>query len=227
MKSKVIMAFVMLAFSVQSLNAYAGLVLSGTRLIFDGNKNESTINVSNPDTNPYLVQSWVSLNDKKAPNFIVTPPLFRLEGKSSNALRVVLTKNNLPQDHESLFWLNVKGIAPSNPEAQNTLNISINTQIKLIYRPKGLQEKDASAAYEKLTFKVDTAKQALIADNPTAYYINLSELKFNGQAVDNAGFVAPFSQATWPVKPKASNRVEWSAINDFGGTTSVASQKLN
>jgi P pilus assembly chaperone PapD len=40
----------------------------------------------------------------------------------------------LPQDKESLFWLNIKAI-PSASQVDNTLQIAIKTRIKLIYRP--------------------------------------------------------------------------------------------
>ena len=39
--------------------AQAGVVVGGTRVIYDGAKKESSINVSNPDNNVYLIQSWV------------------------------------------------------------------------------------------------------------------------------------------------------------------------
>ncbi|RCB85043.1 long polar fimbrial chaperone LpfB, partial [Escherichia coli] len=39
--------------------SYAGVIISGTRVIYnEGNKNVS-INVKNPDKMPYLIQSWI------------------------------------------------------------------------------------------------------------------------------------------------------------------------
>lgn len=60
----------------------AGVVVGGTRLIYDGGKKESALNINNPDAVPYLIQSWVDAQEgdsAKAP-FIITPPLFRLDG---------------------------------------------------------------------------------------------------------------------------------------------------
>lgn len=37
--------------------AQAGIVVGGTRLVYDGGKKESSINVGNPDNNTYLIQS--------------------------------------------------------------------------------------------------------------------------------------------------------------------------
>ena len=117
----------------------AGVVVGGTRLIYDGGKKESALNISNPDAMPYLIQSWVDAQEgdsAKAP-FIITPPLFRLDGGQNNLLRVVRAGGNLPTDRESLYWLNVKAI-PSVEKKENTLQIAIKTRIKLIYRPQGL-----------------------------------------------------------------------------------------
>ncbi|WP_392551456.1 molecular chaperone [Orbus wheelerorum] len=228
MNIKGIVSFLILCCTFLSLNSYAGIMLSGTRLIFNGNKNEAVITVSNPDKTSYLIQSWVSVEGKKSPEFIVTPPLFRLDGLSSNALRVVLAKNHLPKDKESLFWLNVKAIPPSNPDATDALLIALNTQIKLIYRPSSLMGPEASTAYKKLAFNIDAATQQLIATNSTAYYINLSSIMFNNKNIDNPGIVAPFSETKWKIKPAATNNhVKWQVINDFGGVTAAESQQLN
>jgi len=158
MNIKVMVSFLLLCFSLACSNAYAGITLNGTRLIFNGNKNEAVMTVDNPDNAVYLIQSWVSLDDEKSSEFIVTPPLFRIEPNSSNTLRIILLKNNLPKDKESLFWLNVKAIPSSDANANNVLLIAINTKIKLIYRPTSLLGKNAEAAYKKLQFNVDTTK---------------------------------------------------------------------
>lgn len=227
MNYRTVISFLVVCFSLISTNVFAGITLSGTRLIFNGSKNESSITVNNPDNTPYLVQSWVSVDDKKSSTFIVTPPLFRMDGNTSNALRIVLAKNQLPQDRESLFWLNVKGIPPSNPDAKDTLLIALNTKIKLIYRPKDLFNQDASTAFQKLVFKLDRTTNTLIASNPTAYYINLSTLIVNNHKVDYPGFVAPFSEQKWKIKPSGADKVEWNAINDFGGITDMMTNQLN
>lgn len=228
MSFKAMGSVLILCFSFMSLSSHAGITLSGTRLIFNGNKNEAVMTVTNPDKTSYLIQSWVSLDDKKSSEFIVTPPLFRMDGNSSNALRIVLAKDNLPQDRESLFWLNVKAIPPSDPNAKDALLIALNTKIKLIYRPKSLLSQDAGSAYQKLTFKIDSNNQTLIATNPTAYYINLSTLTYNGEQISDAGIVAPFSEATWKIKPAtAHNKVQWRAINDFGGMTAIEAKQID
>ncbi len=41
------------------------------------------------------------------------------------------------KDRESLFWLNIQEIPPiSSADDSNVLAVALNTQVKLIYRPK-------------------------------------------------------------------------------------------
>lgn len=42
---------------------HASIVVGGTRLVFDGNNDESSINVENKDSKANLVQSWLSVAD--------------------------------------------------------------------------------------------------------------------------------------------------------------------
>jgi P pilus assembly chaperone PapD len=60
-------------------------------------------------------------------------------GQKENTLRIIdATNNQLPQDRESLFWMNVKAI-PSMDKSKlsdNTLQLAIISRIKLYYRPE-------------------------------------------------------------------------------------------
>ena len=37
--------------------ATAGVIIGGTRIIFDGAKKEASVSINNPDNTPYLIQS--------------------------------------------------------------------------------------------------------------------------------------------------------------------------
>jgi P pilus assembly chaperone PapD len=70
--SKTLIACAVISASVSAANA--GVIIGGTRVVYDGNKKEASIDVNNPDKTPYLIQSWVeTLNGgaEKAP-FIIT-----------------------------------------------------------------------------------------------------------------------------------------------------------
>lgn len=164
-------------------SAQAGVVINGTRLVYQGDKKESSLGLSNPDTTDYLVQSWVDSggkNQAKAP-FLITPPLFRLDAKEDNVLRVVRTGGNLPEDRESLYWLNIKAIPSSkHVEGVNTLQIAINTRIKLLYRPSAVKGRPEDVA-DKLEWHREG--NDLVVNNPTPFYMNFQTVTLNGQKV--------------------------------------------
>ncbi|MCC3264159.1 fimbria/pilus periplasmic chaperone, partial [Paenibacillus polymyxa] len=73
--------------------------------------------------------------------FIITPPLFKLSPTKNNVLRIVNTSDALPQDRESVYWVNVKSIPARSEDAENknVLQIAVRTRLKLFYRPAGLK----------------------------------------------------------------------------------------
>ncbi|VXD00389.1 putative fimbrial chaperone LpfB [Enterobacterales bacterium 8AC] len=224
---KPLLSLLLVLFTFES---YAGVIIGGTRVIYQGDKKESSISLRNPDDKPYLIQSWVEPEGKNAQQtstspFIVTPPLFRLNAGSSNALRIVKS-GNMPEDKESVYWLNIKAIPTSDPNAKNELHISVNSRIKIFYRPSSLNDKDAAVAYKAVTFT--RAGDKLVAKNPTPYFISIGELKANGVEIATPGMIAPLSEASWdlPAKSSSTLKVTWSAINDYGGRTSAETQAL-
>lgn len=202
---------------VQAANV-GGVTVGGTRLIYDGGKKEASLSVTNSDTNPYLIQSWAETQNggaEKAP-FIVTPPLFRLDGNQQNLLRIVRTGGSLPEDRESLYWLNVKSIpAGSKKEGANTLQIAVKTRIKLLYRPQGLKGVPEDVA-GKLTWSQSGSR--LSVNNPTPFVMNFQQVKVGGREVKDVTYVLPMSQATFSVPANVSGNVSWKLISDYGGT---------
>lgn len=203
---------------VTAFSSTAGVIVGGTRLIYDSAKKEVTLSVSNPDNVAYLIQSWVDTQEggeAKAP-FIITPPLFRLDSNKSNVLRVVRAGGNLPEEKESLFWLNIKSI-PSSEKTDNTLQIAVKTRIKLIYRPQGMKETlDQSAKNIKWQRSGNTLK----AINDSGHYVTFFSINVGGNAISEVAMVAPESTLTMPLPAGSTgNSVNWKIINDYGGTS--------
>jgi P pilus assembly chaperone PapD len=204
--------------------AFAGVVIGGTRVIFDGGKKEASISVNNVDATPYLIQSWVDMpegNANKAP-FIVTPPLYRLNGGQQNIERILFS-GSLPQDKESLFWLNIKAI-PSATKQANALQIAVKTRIKLIYRPAGLKASTPEEQASKLTWSRSGNK--LQVTNPTPYVINFNEISVGGKKLEDVTWVDPGKVAIFGLPPGAAgNQIIFKVINDYGspGITHLAS----
>lgn len=195
--------------------------MGGTRVIYHASDREASLSVTNADTHtPYLVQSWVE-NDvagkgERAP-FVVTPPLFRLDPEQKNLLRINFTGAQLPSDRESVFWLNVKSISPSQKGNSNKLQVNIKSKFKIFYRPTGLVG-DPATAWQKLQFHISGKR--LIASNPTAYFISFYSISVAGREIDKPGMIAPLASKEWPIE--SSGQVKWRAINDFGGITDYA-----
>lgn len=196
---------------------HAGVSVGGTRVIYDGEKKEASLSVSNPDTIPYLIQSWIELPDAartKAP-FIITPPLYRLDNGQQNVMRIIRS-GSLPENKESLFWLNIKSI-PSAARKDNTLQIAVKTRIKLIYRPGQLRQSTPEAQAEKLIWRLDG--NFIQVKNPSAYFINFNEITVAGKKVNDVTFVAPESTARFALPSGVSGgAVTFKIINDYGGT---------
>ena len=203
---KLVNSLIAAAFVFSMATAQAGVIIGGTRIIYHADKKESSLDVKNPDPYSYLIQSWVDKdeNDTSKTPFIVTPPLFRLAGNEENKLRIINTGGNLPQDRESLFWMNIKTIpATEKLDNVNTLQIAIKTRIKLIYRPASLTEMPEKFA-SKLSWKRSDQQ------------LTVSEVKVGASTVTDATYVAPMSSATFSLPANTKGNIRWKIISDFG-----------
>jgi len=200
--------------------ALAGVIIGGTRIIYDASKKESSLSIKNPEKkSPFLIQSWFEKHPDTPGDsipFIITPPLFRLDAGKENILRIVRTGGNLPEDRESIYLANIKSIPASQDTNQNRLIISVKTQIKLIYRPEILKP-DADQAYKQLVFAYHNGQFSI--KNPTAYYISFHRLLVDNLPINDLLMVAPQSSIHVPLKTDKASTVTWQAINDHGGVT--------
>ena len=220
-------SYLLSALLLTAVTAHAGVIINGTRLVYQGEKKESSIGISNPDEINYLVQSWVDTGLKKggkAP-FLITPPLFRLNAKEDNVLRVVRTGGNMPEDRESLYWLNIKAIPSSrHEEGVNTLQIAINTRIKLLYRPASIKGKP-----EEVADKLEWHREGndLVVNNPTPFYMNFQSVTLNGQKVAKATWAVPDTSTRFALPANMNgNTVSWSVINDYGSISKTWSASV-
>lgn len=194
--------------------AHAGVLTGGTRLIYPGGKKESSLSITNNDATPYLIQSWVESNKGAAP-FLLTPPLFRLEGEQQTRLRVIYS-GGLPENKESMFWMNIKAIPSSQAKAgANTLQIAIKTRIKLIYRPKSVEGTPEMVTEQLRWTRSGNTLQVM---NPTAFYMNFAEVKVGGAEVKEANWVGPGETARFQLPGVSAGALQWKLINDYGGT---------
>lgn len=200
--------------------AKAGVALGATRVIYPAGQKQVQLAVTNnDDSSTYLIQSWVENADGvKDGRFVVTPPLFAIQGKKENTLRILdATRYPLPQDRESLFWMNVKAIPSMDKSklSENTLQLAIISRIKLYYRPAGLAMPPDRAA-EKLRFHRAVGTLTLI--NPTPYYLTVTELSAGTRVLENA-LVPPGGEARVKLPADATGEITYRTINDYGALT--------
>lgn len=199
--------------------AQAGVALGATRVIYPAGQKQAQLAITNNDDNTYLIRSWVENADgTKDGRFVITPPLFAMQGKKENTLRILdATNNQLPQDRETLFWMNVKAI-PSMDKSKlsdNTLQLAIISRIKLYYRPAKLPQPPDQAA-EKLKFRRSAGSLMLI--NPTPYYLTITELNAGTRVLKNT-LVPPMGEASVSLPSDAGSEITYRTINDYGALT--------
>ncbi|QHD95317.1 molecular chaperone [Proteus terrae] len=207
-----------LAFSYFNANAQ-GVSLGKTRVIFSEGSSSESVYISNDDNQPYLIQAGVTekIDGNLSSNFIVTPPVFRLENRSVSSLRILLKNTqDLPNDKESLFYLNTKIIPstkrPDESESQESKLVLItNFVIKVIYRPENIA-RPSEQDYKKIFIKKNEGKWFL--DNPTPYYMTLTSIKVNNEKYNKTLLLAPYSKAE--LVEVSIKEASWHVINDYG-----------
>lgn len=217
-------------------SAQASVTIGGTRVVYPLEQREVTVKLDNDSKTPSLVQVWLDDGNADAKPgeikvpFVITPPIFRMDPKKAQTLRVMYTGEPLPQDRESVYWLNVLDIPPKAggaPDA-NTLTLAYRTRIKLFARPATLPGKPEDAAAQlswKIALSADGKGQAVSVSNPTPYYVSFSEIdvESNGHTFRNeqGGMVAPRASVVLPIAKMnavaAGAKVHYIAISDYGG----------
>lgn len=204
-------------FCLGAQQAQADVQLGATRVIYRQGQREVGLRVHERSTAApaSLIQSWIDAADgSPTAKMIVVPPLFRLEPGASRNLRIVQVGDGLPGDRESLFWLNVKVVPPSDRAADNVLKAAVVFQLKLLYRPRDLSG-DANGAYRRLRF-ARGADGRLQVSNPTPFHVCLDYLRVDGLEIPQNAPLAPYATASFPLAGGQPRQVVWAAIDDYG-----------
>ena len=218
---KQIISKTIILLALTACTSYAGTQIGATRVIYAEGKKETSVTVNNKDASPYLIKSWIeNTNSLSGSYFMVTPPLFRMDGNQQNVVRIFKTNKPLPSDKETLFFLNITSIpSSSSEEGRNTLQIAVRTKMKLIYRPKALANNVPEDFADKISWVI--TGNTITATNPSSYYLNLTQITLNGKVIPMAeqNYLAPNSKTSWelPSRINKSGTLEWSVINDYGG----------
>ncbi len=213
--------------------AFGSVVLPNTRVIYDGSAPERSLQFSNRDDGPSVMQVWVDAGDERstpktadAP-FLVTPPIFRIDAKGGQMVRVVYTGKDLPQDRETVFYLNTLQVPSVNAAyaEENQMLVMLRNRLKLFYRPSGIAD-SAPSAPEKLSFSISGQgkSERIAAKNASSYYISLVSGSLacgSHTATFEPDMIAPRADATWNLKgscplDSSAIRVKIRYVDDYG-----------
>lgn len=228
-----------------SQSIFAGVTITGTRIIFPAKQKTVTVQLNNAGEQPALIQAWLDDGDAedipaadKIP-FILTPPLSKIEPQKGQMLRLISKgSSQLPQDRESLFWFNILDIPSYEVKSasaadENKLQVAIRSRIKLFYRPQQFKMSQATA-FKALRFEYSKADQQVTINNPSPYYISFWDLHLS-TAQDQVPYndtlmLSPYSSQRIQLSKKITpQQAKYNLINDFGGleqfTTAVESNQ--
>ncbi|MEM7863078.1 molecular chaperone [Morganella morganii] len=215
-----------------SASSIAGVSIDSTRIIFQDRNNKSgeSVGITSSSTSltPYRIKAQVlktpTGESEKTP-FIVTPSLFRLEPGTTNKILIIKDNMDLPKDKESVFYL--RTIATPTSERNNisqqnniggSVKISSGNIIKLFYRPDGLKT-TPHQAMKSLQFTIEGNGVKVL--NPSPYYVTLNSLSIGGVkvplSIKTGNTMIPPQSGNFYPNIIQKGKVEWEAINDYGG----------
>jgi chaperone protein EcpD len=215
--------------------AGASLDIKATRIIYPANESLVTLDVSNLDSNPILLQSWLDNGDMGATPetasvpFLISPPISLVEPNKGKTLKIIFNGKSLPQDRESVFWINMLEIPSKGKIAnnENKINIAIRNRIKLFYRPTGLAGSPTETARDiKWSLKQNGNSYELYAKNSGRFHVSFNQLTLSVGATEyrylDGGMIQPMQSNSFPIAgvtsiPSEAN-IKLSLITDYGST---------
>lgn len=203
--------------------AHAVLGLDRTRIILNQADGGTSVVVDNQDkTSSFLAQTWIETakGDKLTNSLVALPFLQKIGPLQKKQIKITHMEglNTLPQDRESLLYFNVLGIPPQGKEA-NVVQFTIQSRLKLFYRPKGINYPLSADKDFQQDLKVAKQGGSLKLTNPTPFNIIVTNINVD-RSKDNQfpeTVVAPFSDVVVTLKNASLNSFEVAYIDDFGG----------
>lgn len=219
---------IVLAGILMCASTQASVVMTGSRIIYPVDSREASVQLTNRDDFPSVVQVWLDDgNPQSVPQtanapFITTPPVFRLAAQAGQTVRLRYVGKPVVQDRETLWWFNFIQIPPTEKGAQadNQLMVLVRSRVKVLMRPKGLVGSPLEMA---MTSRVWLQDGKLFLRNNSGYYLALSSLDVNGAGKKQriqSETVAPWTTVSWPAKVSLLSEAQMRWINDQGATLS-------
>lgn len=220
--SKVVLALLLLAGVISA--PFAAVNVDRTRLVFASNDIAQSLTLANDSVTPMLLQIWTdageiaSSPDSTRTPLVVLPPVFKMQPDELRTLRVMLSsRRSLPEDRESLFWLNIYQIPSelsATKSASRKLVLPLRLRLKVVIRPTGLKAPTANDE-QKLRFSITS--QGITITNPTPWYMSLTVTTTKGIRIDNI-MLAPYERRDVVLSqaPGVGTTLNYAVMNDSG-----------
>lgn len=156
----------------------AAVVMNASRIVMAGTL-EKTIMFDNTSDNPFIVQ--IESDNKDKPDFVAVPPVFKIKEKGGQTVKVKLLSSELPQNRESLFYLDFTQIpgVRKNENDDDRLNIIIRSRLKVIYRPAAVNA-FSSKDENKVSYRLQGG--ALVISNKSPNILSIRDIS-NGKRI--------------------------------------------
>lgn len=241
--NKIFLASIFLCVFAISNLAYSAVLLQKTRVILEPSSNEAELTIDAQKNVSSLVQTWVSGPDSNiVSHFTIMPSISLLKAGQSQTLRLVYQGDGVPQDRESLLYVNIQDSVAISDELQgkNAINSSFLQVVKGFYRPNSLTKEGAAEAPAALTWEVSRKNNTsflLKLTNPSPFHVVFSGIslvtekdkngKVNSATNTSFDYIKPYSTSDIEISNSSNitniGKIVYLVINDYGMTEAYLS----
>lgn len=201
--------------STNSTLAVAGVQLDRTRVLIEDGKIRANYALSNNTEIPLLASATITNADgTPTSRLAASPALYQVRSKTTHQGTISILEP-LPQDKESVFWLNVKTVAPESDASKtgSSLQFAIGQRIKIFYRPKGIKE-DCKIVADKL--KWTKTKDGLKVENDTPLSMSLVEVTVGTKKFRLEDLLLPKSSKDWQLAIPTNHKMSFTYADEYG-----------
>ncbi|HHR6456085.1 TPA: fimbrial biogenesis chaperone [Providencia alcalifaciens] len=208
-----------------SKETFSNVIITGTRIIYPEDAQSMSVQLTNNSKTPSLVQSWIddgninSTPENSDAPFYLYPPIIKIEGLQGQQLKIKKTDRKLPDNVESIFYLNVLDIpkAPDSMKGKNVIQLAARSRIKLFYRPKGLTESPENIT-DNINYQLNN--NGIVVNNNSQDHFTIAAIttpEDKKTTLVDSEMVPPHTSKTLPLKKQLKgNNLILTYVDDYG-----------
>lgn len=202
--------------------AWGQISVDRTRVIFNQQQqNTQSLILTNHAKTPFLAQVWIENieGEKILTPIVALPILQRVDPGEAKHIKIQLMTQataKLPNDRESLFYLNILSVPPKEEGSGLEVSIAVQLKIKLFYRPKGLAQFSQDNRWLR-SLEIYKNAKSLTISNPTGYHAVIYGLQSGADNFDKDIIIEPFSTEVININLSRKD-IAIRFVSDGGGT---------